>query len=420
VASPFNAELYLRLAGEQAVLDPPTQGRPPWDSPLGEVGAALSAIGVISVDLVQDIIDDYQLAVFMRSGGRMPRMFPGPRATRSRPKALTAARVVACDQALEQPWGRLVVHYVSLGEESTSLAITAVESAPGALMGGPPMGPGLGFNQAQLTDDQGATEIANFNGGGSPGSWQGHLTTGAPLSRSTRWIDVGASRILLPDEQQPSPPVTVERLASTDPAERYLRLRLATTGHGPMVVSAEGLDACIDTLVAAGALDHDSPVVGEARAVAAAFGGQAPPRAALPAPWASLLARRGASSGPTGTVAIGAVTPEFDGVAIRFDGLLSNDQGFQIQTATSPGIMRGPFGRHVGEGPRVAWWAEDDRANHYLGSTGNWGGSPDLSQGTINYWPPLDPRATALRLTPTGLTERAIVTVGPLRWTKRR
>ena len=63
-----------------------------------------------------------------------------------------------------------------------------------------------------------------------------------------------------------------------------------------------------------------------------------------------------------------------------------------MQVATSPGIETG-FGR-MADSPRIAWWAEDDRGNHYLWGLRTWRGGLDFSEGIIHYAAPLDDRAT--------------------------
>jgi hypothetical protein len=67
-------------------------------------------------------------------------------------------------------------------------------------------------------------------------------------------------------------------------------------------------------------------------------------------------------------------------------------------------------------GSGIEWWAEDDLENSYLGAIGKWGGGADIAEGTVIYWPALDPQATRLRIMPTGSHERAVITVDLPRW----
>jgi hypothetical protein len=131
----------------------------------------------------------------------------------------------------------------------------------------------------------------------------------------------------------------------------------------------------------------------------------------LPEPWGSLTGGLRSGSGPKGAIPIGVVTPPIDGVTIRFDVLVATDQDFSVQVATSPRPHSGFPGRSE---TRIAWWAEDDHGNHYLGGIGNWSGGLHSGQGMVAFGVPLDPTAGELRLSPTGLSERAVVTLRPL------
>jgi hypothetical protein len=446
VPKPFDAELYLRLEGERAVLGPVPQRQMRWEAGLAGLGAALVAIDALPAEIAQSIVDDYQIALSVRGAGSAVRGRRRPPSAVA-PVVLTAPRVVLCERVLDQPWGRLHVHYVALGDRSMSMAISVVESAPGSLMSSNPVAAGYAFGQAPMTDDQGTTEVAQFSGGaggqGGGALARGQLTTQGPLSRATQWIEIGSGRLDLSGYDREPPAVRIETLAEPNRAVRYLQLRLATSNHNPMVADSDGIEASIQAFLAARALDADDPVIADARAIAQTFGtvglaglgrvpgqgppllGQAPPgpgsaSQALPPKWASLFARRAGARGPGGAAAVGIVTPPIDGVIISMEGLLTNEQGWEIHVATSPGIGIGPPGmqRIVDQSP-IAWWAEDDRGNHYLGHTGSWGGNHQYSHGAINYWPPLDPRATELRLTPTGSSERAVITLDSLPWSRR-
>ena len=417
--TPFNAELYLRLAGERAVLDAAADGNRSWNFPLGEVAAALIAIGVLPTETAQEVIEDYQLAVAVRVRGRQSGRFRPRRAAATgtvAPTVLTAPRVVACGREIEQSWGRLEIHYIVFGDRSTSLGVTAVDGATARRAPGRMAAHRMPLQQVRLTDDRGTTEFADFNGSGSPSVWQGRLTTSGPLSRRTRWISVNNERIELDEEPPELPRVVVEPLETASPAERYLRLRVAAGGGGPRPMPNDGLGDGIQALVAAGALAPNAAVISEVAAMA-----QGQTSRALPKQWASTLARRGASDGPTGALAVGVVTPPIDGVTVSIEALVTTSDGFEIHVETSPGIALGhhPMFHQASDQARIAWWAEDDRGNSYLGGGAGFSGSDQLTQATIAFYA-LDPRARELRLMPTGLTERAVVTLTVLPWARRR
>ena len=65
---PSDAELYLRLLGERMLLEPRDHRRGPWDSEIVEAARALTAVGVIDAEPAQAIVDDYGLAIALRSG----------------------------------------------------------------------------------------------------------------------------------------------------------------------------------------------------------------------------------------------------------------------------------------------------------------------------------------------------------------
>jgi hypothetical protein len=416
VSAVFDAELHLRLVGERGLLTPALAGSSPFDSPITETAAALVAVDALAADTAQEIVDDYALAQFLRGSGRgIPPSWPRQSGPIPPPQALTPPRVVACNRDLDQSWGRLRVHDVVLGDRTTSVGFNAFESSPGALMQRMSAVGGLSMPQLHLTDDRGTKEPAHFSGGsgGMGGTIQGRLATMSPLSRATRWLELPEGRIEIGDRWDEPSTVRIEALPPAGPAERYLFRRLTGNRHGFFPGPPVSLEHAIATLIAAGALAPDDPIIGSVNAIASAIAQPATASSAtLPGPWASLFARLGRQDGPSGAVAVGVVTPPFDGVVVGVDALLATSIGFDTFVATSPGTLFGPMPFDLSvKDPRVTWWAEDDHGNHYLGASGGWGGGPSLTEGTINFTPALDRRATELCLQPTLTAERAVITV---------
>ena len=62
----FDAELYLRLTGEQALLDPDAGDGGPLNSPLDSDAHALVAVGVIPAETAQAVVDECRLAFSYR------------------------------------------------------------------------------------------------------------------------------------------------------------------------------------------------------------------------------------------------------------------------------------------------------------------------------------------------------------------
>jgi hypothetical protein len=413
VSSDFDAELYLRLAGEKELVDSShgEGGRRP--SPLSEAACALLAVGAVRYEVANHIARRYDYAQSLRSTDR--HYFRRSRTKPPAPVQLTAPRIVVSDQELTMPWGKLHVLYVSFGGGSTTLGVRAVEvSAPNKRRAGRPWQHGRNLN---VTDDSGTTAAAVFGGGSSSdGEWEGHLDTRQPLSVLTRWIDIDGVRLDLPPERPPAPAVRIEPLDNPDPAANYLWLRLATADHWSF--SLPGIEAAIDALCAAGAVDRSSPLVDEVRDVAVTLAGESQPAKTQRQPWRSLTKRASAANRVEGVIAIGVVTPPVDGVTIRIDCLVASDEGWETEITTSPSAFVGPHTSRL-TGPTMAWWAADDRGNHYLGHTGSWSSNDSTGQGTVEYQPALDPKARELHLLPTGASHRAVITLVDLPWVKR-
>lgn len=278
-------------------------------------------------------------------------------------------------------------------------------------------GPG-GPLSAQLTDDRGTTAGTGFSGGGSDEEWEGHLTADQPLAPDTAWIEIDGARIELAGEAPPCE-VSIEKLAEEHIAHRYLWRRLAVPNHFD---ESPEIEASIDALIAAGALEPDDPVLSELRAVREALPDHpgmhpAGPRGVrqLPEPWRSLFSRLGREDGPEGTIALSAVTPEFDGFSVAVSCLESWPDGFAIEVDIAPGLEEGGPFRNSLEATRLAWWAADDRGNHHLGQIGSSSGAEDYSTAEIGFWPALHPKARRLQIMPTAETTRAVISL-PLRW----
>ena len=437
-----DAELYLRLAGERALLDPAADHGQQDDSALGAAGHALVAVGALPAGAAQAIVDDYGLALAYRSGESAH--FHHVRARRAggraRPDlALGPLRAVACHRLIEQPWGQLLLSYVVLGDEATVLHVTMrpapVPPGPGAaggsrgrLAGGGRVPGGAGSRvvglglprQLTVTDDRGTASTAGFSGGGSDDEWRGQFEVRPPLAPDTAWVEVLGERIGLPSVPSAGVQVRVEPQNGTDLARRYLWVKLAS---GTEFDSPDEMETSIEALIAAGALEADDPAIGEVRRVMGALfrgSGTVPAtNAALPQPWRSVLARRGRASGPEGLAVAGATTPPLDGFTLAILAVRSTDERFYADVETVPGLPHShwPFG--AVDRPLLAWWATDDRGQHYLGAQGEWQFSEDRSGGQIEFWPALDPAAKVLDIMPTTMTARAVIRV-PLDWREER
>jgi hypothetical protein len=177
-------------------------------------------------------------------------------------------------------------------------------------------------------------------------------------------------------------------------------------------------EATAAALVAAGALPAGAPVLDDARAALAvlrprhpAGADPAPPPRDLSGPWPSLLSRWGQRGGPVRTIAVGAVTPSFDGVTAAVIALESRAEHFGISVELVPGVRTGLPYADLPDQQHLTWWAADDLGNYYLGEQGSWNPGAHRSHGAIGFWPALDQRATRIDLMPTATTTRAVIRV---------
>ncbi|HEX4109286.1 MAG TPA: hypothetical protein VHX88_14210 [Solirubrobacteraceae bacterium] len=420
----FDAERHLRLAGERALLDGELHARGPFGSPLSDAAAALLAVEAIDRERAEAVVEEYRLAVAvrMREGG----MRPGARISRPMtgvpighsstvfgggpaPAALAPRRLIPCDRHLETATAHIHVRYASLSAEATVLGVRLELSAGSsgrpmfATRAGVPLRPG-GPPTVTLRDDRGTRASAHFAGAGDGRAMHGTLAAHTPLAADTAWIELDGERIEL-DEAVVPPPVALEALPDEPPALRHLWHLLA--GNGGLRGPTPDLDPIIETLVAAGTLAVDDPALDGVRAVRDAlhFTPGQPAGAAVPEPWRSLLARQGATDGRTFSMLIGAATPPIAGVAVVAVELESREEGFDLEVHTVPGIV------YPREPAVLRWWAADDLGNQYLGNIGRWSGSEQGGSGQVAFWPALHPRASRLRLMPTGPSERAVVEV---------
>jgi hypothetical protein len=429
----FDAELYLRLAGERALLGSGGAGVAPnmpsiawswWHDGIHAAADALCAVGAIERDLAQQVLHEYSFAVALREEGHAQYFLmrdayhPDPWHS-ARP--LSERRLVPCDARIMLGQYEVHVRFVSLADDSTSVGATLpMRSWPRKHRRAFLRGRG-GPRQITMTDDRGTASTAHFSGGGSYTEWEGRFaiatspfSTDQPLAPDTAWVEIESERVELVDRPL-NVEVRVEPLQETNDALQHLWHSVASAD--PFRRTEEKVGAAIDTLVVAGCIDADDPRLKDVRAVAAGVqeGAQPSQRRDLPEPWKSLFARGRRANGRVGRIAVGGVTPEFDGFSVALMCIDSAGEGFSAWVEV-PGGGGGfaPFEAEVGRG-RLAWWAADDRGNRYFGQTGTWSGSYGHGEGRIEFRPALDPEATRLSVMPTTEKSRCVIEF-PLSW----
>ena len=332
------------------------------------------------------------------------------------PPGIGEVRVVPCDRVIDQPGARLTFHYVAFTSHATTIRADFRLDEPPPRQPRPDPLPAWA-RQLSVTDSQGTTAAAVFSGSGRIGGtvFRGRFETDPRLAADTTWIELLGERI----ELAAPPAVTetwVEPLPEQDPAVRHVWERVATLNdfHDPRLA----FEATAAALVAAGALPAGAPVLDDARAVLAVLrprnpdgANPAPPPRDLAGPWPSLLARWGQLGGQVRTIAVGAVTPPFDGVTAAVIALESRAEHFGVSVELVPGVRTGlPYADLPDQG-YLTWWAADDLGNYYLGEQGTWNPGAHRSYGTILFWPALDLRATRIDLMPTAAATRAVIRV---------
>jgi hypothetical protein len=409
----FDAERYLRLTGEQWAEEGAGTGGPPGNPVLAAAAAALVAIDAMTIANARALIGDDDPALIPGQDHRDPAGRQTGRSVAPARPGIGQLRVVPCERVIDQPEGRLTIRYVAFTGHATTLrADLRVDEPSGCLPSGHPIP--AWARRLSVTGSQGRTAVAEFSGSARIGdpTWHGQYEVRPQLAAQTTWIELLGERVELTAEPA-GIHTRVEPLPAQDPAVRHLWERVATLSdfHDPHLA----LDATIAALVAAGALAADAPVIDDARAVLAVLrpDGAAPaahPRV-LAGPWRSLLARWGQTGGPARTIAVGAVTPPFDGVTAAVIALESRDEHFGITVELVPGARTGLPYDGVPDQQHLTWWAVDNLGNYYLGEQGSWNPGDNRSWGTIGFWPALDKRATSIDLIPTAATARAVIRV---------
>ena len=410
----FDAELYLRLQGEHQLLDRDEQ-RGHRSSPLELPAQALAAAGVIEPEVALRVLADYSAAERLRLGEW--RLYQSlPRRRRPRSGRLARRRVAVLDREIEFEGGQLALRDVAITPNAAAIRFRwrrdrTQTSGRGVVLIGMHSFP-WGQRAPVIIDDRGnRPAVISGGGGGDDEHWDGTLELRRPFAQDTAWLEVEGARIML-DPRTADYEIAIEPLAEQTPLERLLWRRLAVGQH-PFGRDAD-LEPAITALLAAGAVDPDSTMLRDLRAVAAALPDHpghpyrtgTRRRRTLPEPWRSLLQRLGKDDGPMRSVVVGAVTPEFDGVQVAAHAVSSDRTSFEVQFEVAPNVLN----MTISELP-LAWWARDDLGNSYLGSPSSWGGAVDHAEGTLSFWPALHPDAIRLELIPTADRHQAIISI---------
>ncbi len=411
----FDGERYLRRLGERLLGDG-GRGDDGRLSPLRGATAALVMVGVIGAEQGWRVIDDYRSAVNVRSGEPRFLHLPAP-SRRGSAARLMPRQTMVIDQQIAVGQDRVLLRDLSLIADGGILRYRLYHDARSPREKArqyAPAGSPWRVRPPEIVDFDGNRLEVRRGDRGSDGTGysDAEWELGGTLARDAAWllvdgIEIGLSRRGAPSE------VRVEALPAEDPVERYLwrALAVADARSGRTM----DLEPLIQALLAAGVLREGSRLVRDLRAVAARMptrplfhvATRATPTGSSVAPWNSLLGRLGRRDGPEWTRVIDATAPVCDGVRVAVHWISSDLAGFEVEFEVTPHVLGAVA---LGELP-VAWWGRDELQNHYLGVPTGWSLEGEVTQGTMRYWPALDPRATRLDLVMGVDTHQAIISV---------
>ena len=411
----FDAEVYLRRLGER-LLDDPDQQRPGHWSALRGAAAALVVAGAIGADEAWRVIDDYATATRIRSGK------PGfvhfaPPLRRRQAGSLMPRQFRVIDQEISVVEVQVLVRDLAIIVDGGTLRYRRYLDAPGSSQVSRLFrrrGVSWNLTPPEIIDSDGNRPAVRFGDGGRDGEGHvdGELELHGTIAPEAAWLEVDGTRVDL-HGRTARWEVGIEALEDQSPLERFLWRHLAVAGPRSGVTT--DLEPLIQALVAAGALEEGSLLLQDLRAVTARMPRRPLhqrriTRASTPGlvePWGSLLDRLGADDGPEWTLVLGAVAPSCDGVQFAANSITSDLDGFEVEFDVAPNLG----GVSALDELPVAWWARDDLENHYLGIPTGGGVRGDSAQGTMCYWPALDPRAKRLDLLMCVESHQAVVSV---------
>jgi hypothetical protein len=255
-----------------------------------------------------------------------------------------------------------------------------------------------------LEDDTGKWKQARRESEQMGGPWTGRFATAEPLSRATKYLDIGGRRMMLQPEDPP-PTVSCHEIATDRLPAAYLHHLAAVTGgaHFPYVGQAEQV---AEAFRACGLIAPNDPVLDEIAGIASLV--RKAPSAATPDRWASLS--RGTTPRRQGTLLLCVTTPVLEGAAVCLLSLACNSETFVVDTWQFGGTPPMSW-EWVHPSPPLAWWAQDDLGGWYLGNGTGFSGPDDNWRTAVSFSPPLDASASRLHIMPTALSSYAVVDV---------
>ena len=413
------AEVELRRAGDQLRGLDAAAGTGEWSDPgmapfaaaesaqwrVVRAGRILVAAGALDRDFLDCFAGELFSAITVRSRiqlswyrrqGVLHTMF-APESGRALPSGRVswAIRVTPIGRALRVASGRApsALHFMSLvragdgGRDhrghADALAIGRAGHGSGDHRAGPHH---LPYAQLWAVDDQGTRYAVRFEGGsGRAGTaaWRGIARLSPVPPPGTRRLDLvgdGTRLIRLPLGPRPRAAAGPRRRRRSRwrscPANAcsWWRPNASWPAETPGDQS-QGPDPgeIITVLTEAGAIAADSPVPGQLAALcqrlgAAGHGITVPPAEQIPAPWASVIAQRGApvpAGGPEVFAPLAAILPEVDGAQFALAGLstAAGESHLHVVSSDMPQLAAGSTHNWT---PGFSWWLRDGAGNWHM------------------------------------------------------
>ena len=292
----------------------------------------------------------------------------------------------------------------------------------------------LPYSRVEAVDEHGTRYQVRLEGGqGGTASWLGVARLSPVPPSGLQWLDLagdGTRLIRLPlwpsaARGGPAAPRTAEPAAAS-PGERLLLLEaeriLATAdGQGPVQGPVPG--EIISVLTQTGAIAAESQVPGQLAALcqrlgAAGHGITVPPASQLPAPWASVIARRGVPLPAHGREVFAPLAQVFDVDGARFAlAGLSTAAGQSYLHVVGSGAPQLTERFSWNWQPGFSWWLTDGAGNWHVATASEpWTTSEHGTQAyRLQLTPPLGavPKTAEVVVTGPATRVRLTVPIGP-------
>ena len=438
------AEAHLRLQAETELRR--AEPHPAGSARVTRIARALNAVGALEDTAATRIVEDFELALTIRTAGQgdrrhlgrwPPAWLPG-NARPPRPNT-APGRVVPLGTVIGVRAGEIngQVSLLSFAQPASRGLLTMIARTCGPDEHGADAV--FSFLQFSATDDRGNAYALGLSGSGESGPGEWILTLHPDPPRDLRWLDLvttpgaPATRVVLACQPPDGPEVTVSA-TGTDPGEHFLNAiamrllaaRAAYPQHMPLHVAGltvglvvDGLGDIVTALQACRAIPPGSPGPAHLAALCDHLGIRGhgittAPADSVPEPWRSVLfqsmARR-LTRQPARSAPLAAVLPECDGIGLTVLGL--HDSGDRSVVFMHGSGMSGG-GPHEQDRWPVIWIRDSAGGWHATSANGSADQDREVTMGVLVV-PPLSRDTDRIEVVVIGRSAEVRATL-PVRW----